>query len=368
MASVTGEETQVEKQENKDEVVSVELPAPEGWKKKFTPRKGGTPKRNEIIFISPTGEEIKNKRQLEQFLKSHPGGPSLSEFDWGTGDTPRRSARISGKTKATETPEHEPPKKRERKSSSKKGAEEKKDGGKDEGDAPQEEDVTPAAAEEIKANPDVELPEADDGKETNEPAAATNDAVMVDDTCKQDSQERSEGKTEKLSLEKAENPEQSKNNENVEEKQPVESKVLPSPSVPIEEVGSQEVVKVEELSSAEEVKATEEECPVEKVPVQEASNVEEVMTAEEASDAKEVKAEEEESNVEQVKAAEEVFPEEIKGENVPKDTKEGEAIVGDCLPDNGILKQSQDGTKPVEIHSINCEDGQHQPKAPSVSC
>ncbi|KAL0914405.1 hypothetical protein M5K25_014749 [Dendrobium thyrsiflorum] len=89
------------------EVVSVELPAPEGWRKKFTPKQGGTPKRNEIVFISPTGEEIKNRRQLDQYLRSHPGGPPSSEFDWGTGDTPRRSARISEKVK---TPEAEKPK------------------------------------------------------------------------------------------------------------------------------------------------------------------------------------------------------------------------------------------------------------------
>ncbi|KAI0501315.1 hypothetical protein KFK09_016259 [Dendrobium nobile] len=89
------------------EVVSVELPAPDGWRKKFTPKQGGTPKRNEIVFISPTGEEIKNRRQLDQYLRSHPGGPPSSEFDWGTGDTPRRSARISEKVK---TPEAEKPK------------------------------------------------------------------------------------------------------------------------------------------------------------------------------------------------------------------------------------------------------------------
>ncbi|ONK65104.1 uncharacterized protein A4U43_C07F33720 [Asparagus officinalis] len=68
-----------------EEVISVELPAPEGWKKKFTPKKGGTPKRNEIVFISPTGEEIANKKQLDQYLRAHPGGPPSSEFDWGTG-------------------------------------------------------------------------------------------------------------------------------------------------------------------------------------------------------------------------------------------------------------------------------------------
>ncbi|ONK74232.1 uncharacterized protein A4U43_C03F4150 [Asparagus officinalis] len=51
----------------------------------FTPKKGGTPKRNEIVFISPTGEEIANKRQLDQYLRAHPGGPPASDFDWGTG-------------------------------------------------------------------------------------------------------------------------------------------------------------------------------------------------------------------------------------------------------------------------------------------
>ncbi|GER25387.1 methyl-CpG binding domain containing protein [Striga asiatica] len=100
-----------------DEVVAIELPAPAGWVKKYTPKKGGTPQRNDIVFISPTGEEIKNKRQLDQYLKSHPGGPAAAEFDWGTGDTPRRSARLSEKSKAPEGPMSLPPKKRRKKSS-----------------------------------------------------------------------------------------------------------------------------------------------------------------------------------------------------------------------------------------------------------
>uniref|UniRef100_A0A1D1XX12 Methyl-CpG-binding domain-containing protein 11 n=1 Tax=Anthurium amnicola TaxID=1678845 RepID=A0A1D1XX12_9ARAE len=97
------------------EVVSVELPAPPGWKKKFSPKEGGTPK-NEIIFVAPTGEQMHNRRQLHQYLKSHPGGPAIAEFDWGTGETPRRSARISEKMKAAPLPEMEPKKKRTRKS------------------------------------------------------------------------------------------------------------------------------------------------------------------------------------------------------------------------------------------------------------
>ncbi|XVE52214.1 hypothetical protein DITRI_Ditri02bG0105100 [Diplodiscus trichospermus] len=102
--------------ESKEEVISVELPAPASWKKMFFPKKVGSPRKTEIVFIAPTGEEINNRKQLEQYLKSHPGNPPVAEFDWGTGETPRRSARISEKAKATPTPEKEPPKKRSRKS------------------------------------------------------------------------------------------------------------------------------------------------------------------------------------------------------------------------------------------------------------
>jgi len=103
-----------------NEVVSVELSAPVSWKKLYYPKREGTPRKNEIVFIAPTGEEISNRKQLEQYLKSNPGNPSLKEFDWGTGDTPRRSTRISLKAKATPTPpskEVQPPVKRRRRSS-----------------------------------------------------------------------------------------------------------------------------------------------------------------------------------------------------------------------------------------------------------
>ncbi|KAK6941666.1 Methyl-CpG DNA binding [Dillenia turbinata] len=104
----------------KEEVVALELPAPPGWKKTVMTKMGGTPKKNEIVFTAPTGEEFSNKKQLEQFLKSYPGGLTISEFDWGTGETPRRSARISEKAKASPPPDNEPPKKRGRKSSASK--------------------------------------------------------------------------------------------------------------------------------------------------------------------------------------------------------------------------------------------------------
>lgn len=108
--------------EGTEDVILIELPAPSSWKKMFFPKKGNTPRKNEIVFVAPTGEEINNRKQLEQYLKANPGNPAISEFDWTTGESPRRSARISEKTKTTPTPEKEPPKKKGRRSSlSKKG-------------------------------------------------------------------------------------------------------------------------------------------------------------------------------------------------------------------------------------------------------
>ncbi|KAI3974555.1 hypothetical protein MKX01_020327 [Papaver californicum] len=171
---VIEKDNQVENMENKDEGVSVDLPAPDGWKKKFVPKKSGTPKRKEIIFISPTGEEIKNKRQLDQYLKTHPGGPSASEFDWSHGSTPRRSARISEKSKATESPQNEPAQKRARKSSSKKGAKEDSDAVAVE--TPKEEQT--AAGEEIKESMDVEMKEAEGADDKNAETITTTEAMQ----------------------------------------------------------------------------------------------------------------------------------------------------------------------------------------------
>lgn len=55
------------------------------WISQFTPKKAGGARKPEIVFVAPTGEEIKSKRQLDQYLRSNPGGPPSSEFDWGTG-------------------------------------------------------------------------------------------------------------------------------------------------------------------------------------------------------------------------------------------------------------------------------------------
>ena len=46
-------------------------------------KKGGTPKKKDVIFVAPDGEEIKTKRQLEKYLKAHPGTVSASDFEWG---------------------------------------------------------------------------------------------------------------------------------------------------------------------------------------------------------------------------------------------------------------------------------------------
>ncbi|XP_008242787.2 PREDICTED: methyl-CpG-binding domain-containing protein 11-like [Prunus mume] len=150
-----------------EEVVSLELPAPSGWVKKFLPKQSGTPKKNEIVFTAPTGEEITNKRQLEQYLKAHPGGPAVSEFDWSTGETPRRSARISEKAKATPPPEGEPPKKRSRKSTSAKKDSKEKQAGPEGAEETKISDVQAAEKagmekDDVKENQDEEkAPDAD---------------------------------------------------------------------------------------------------------------------------------------------------------------------------------------------------------------
>ncbi|GKC51862.1 serine--tRNA ligase, chloroplastic/mitochondrial isoform X2 [Tanacetum coccineum] len=60
----------------------------------FLPKNSDTQKKNKIVFTAPTGEEITTKKQLDHYLKPHPGGPKISEFNWGTG---QRSASKSEK-------------------------------------------------------------------------------------------------------------------------------------------------------------------------------------------------------------------------------------------------------------------------------
>lgn len=89
------------------------------------PKKGGKIKKNEVVFVAPTGEEIRNRKQLVQYLKTHDGNPGVSEFDWSTIENRRRSARISEKVKAMPpTAVVEPTKKRRRTTSATKKDEE----------------------------------------------------------------------------------------------------------------------------------------------------------------------------------------------------------------------------------------------------
>ena len=46
-------------------------------------KKGGTPKKKDVCFLAPDGEEVKNKRQLDKYLKAHPGTLTAADFDWG---------------------------------------------------------------------------------------------------------------------------------------------------------------------------------------------------------------------------------------------------------------------------------------------
>ncbi|KAF3329836.1 methyl-CpG-binding domain-containing protein 11-like protein [Carex littledalei] len=195
--------------------VSVELPAPSAWKKKVLPKKGRTPGRGDVIFIAPSGEEIKTKRQLDQYLKSNPGGPASSEFDWSTGDTPRRSVRISEKAKTTVSPEDERPKKRGRKASSeeKKREHENKD---------TEEKEKEADAEATDEKVDDAEPIKEAGEAVN-PAAETaapddNSGEKVEENNEVKPGEKVEENNEVKPVEKVEENNEVKAEEKVEEK------------------------------------------------------------------------------------------------------------------------------------------------------
>ncbi|KAK9734641.1 hypothetical protein RND81_04G153900 [Saponaria officinalis] len=173
---------------NQNDVVSVDLPAPLGWSKKFIPKKGGSSRRNEIVFIAPTGEEIKNKRQLDQYLKSHSGGPSATEFDWGTGDTPRRSSRLSSKPKETESPESGPSRKKQKRSSSKKGEQKKEDADEEDGS---EDDET--AADDTEVGKDVEMKDVEvQEKQTEKRSSSKKGEQKKEDADEEDGSEDDE--------------------------------------------------------------------------------------------------------------------------------------------------------------------------------
>ncbi|XP_075479716.1 uncharacterized protein LOC142520567 [Primulina tabacum] len=163
----------------KDDVVSVELPAPGSWKKLYLLKNGGTPKKNEILFISPTGEEINSRKQLDQYLKLHPGNPAISEFDWGTGETPRRSTRISEKVKATPpSKESEPPTKRGRRSSLAK-KDKKMDADKEETEGKKEIEIPGGESNEKKVEDNKETEDKCEGEKLQEDVPQENAVTDV---------------------------------------------------------------------------------------------------------------------------------------------------------------------------------------------
>ncbi|GMP60141.1 hypothetical protein CsSME_00023136 [Camellia sinensis var. sinensis] len=196
-----------------DELFSFELPAPPGWNKKFMPKKAGTPKKNEIIFTAPTGEEIINRKQLEQYLKSHPGNPAISEFDWGTGETPRRSARISEKAKAAPTLESDTPtKKRSRKSSASKKDDKEKEVAPEETEAVKGDKTEEIKKHVVKENQDEQKDETCDtegkAKDAPEEAKLGQDVKMPDaDESKDREAEPGNSKAVEIGKGKAEEPE-----------------------------------------------------------------------------------------------------------------------------------------------------------------
>ncbi|CAL4918133.1 unnamed protein product [Urochloa decumbens] len=234
----------VEETPEKKEASVTELPAPSGWTKKLAPIRGG---KFEVIFVSPTGEEIKSKRQLTQYLKAHPGGPASSEFDWGTSDTPRRSARLSEKVKATESPESEKTPKRGR-SSSKRGKKENKE----DADAV---DANETVDRGTLEGTDVEMKDAENPKEEKKEEAPSADATEKAEGGEEKKEEAPGADATEKTEQGADGQEQPNNvaapqSENTSDVKPAESEVAP-PAPVVEEEKKEE--KTENSLAAESV-------------------------------------------------------------------------------------------------------------------
>ena len=126
---------------------------------------------------------------MEQYLRANPGGPAVSEFDWGTGETPRRSSRISEKAKVTPVKQSEPPKKRRKPSASKENKETETtfEGT---GEAKEEAAKTKTDDMEVEVGMDVLKENQDENKgpgaETQKEAAPTEEAGEVKTSAKID--------------------------------------------------------------------------------------------------------------------------------------------------------------------------------------
>ncbi|KAL6894576.1 hypothetical protein ACP4OV_008674 [Aristida adscensionis] len=243
-ATAASEETP----EKKEAGATTELPAPAGWTKKLTPIRAG---KFEVVFVSPTGEEIKSKRQLSQYLKAHPGGPASSEFDWATSDTPRRSARLSEKVKATESPEGEKTPKRDR-SSSKRGKKEKKE------DAVDAAETGDHGTSEENKGTEVEMKDAENTQEKKEAAEKTEEIGKGPEQHNEIAASESENKTDGKPVESEVAPlasAEGERKENIENMQVAESEVPPPASwkQDKEKIANSEAVgSVENLSAPSE--------------------------------------------------------------------------------------------------------------------
>ncbi|XP_068634423.1 methyl-CpG-binding domain-containing protein 11-like [Aristolochia californica] len=346
--SASDEQSMAYNGQNLVDVVSVDLPAPAGWKKKFIPRKVGTPKRNEIVFTSPTGEEIKSKRQLYQYLRSHPGGPSSSDFDWGTGDSPRRSPRISEKLKTFETPEPEPSKKRQRKSSLKE-VKEKNDGKEDQ--KMEEEDIdvegqSEALEKEKEDETEASVDNKKDGKKKTEAFRKG----------KKDGGETVAPTGERSGSDVViENP--------VEEKKNEETDVQEEPTAVVSMGGGMEDAKKRD----DEVKG-EETVPSEEGAVDgETKQQDETMAEILENNEQKIVAKEDNSNEKQ---AEELKEEKEQPESdmmIEVNTQGGPEKKEDQPMENSSHWDIE--SKPSHQSAISCEDGKHPSKAsPPVSC
>ncbi|KAK3149847.1 hypothetical protein QOZ80_3AG0223840 [Eleusine coracana subsp. coracana] len=326
------------------EAFTMELPAPSGWKKKLAPIRGG---KFEVIFVSPTGEEIKSKRQLTQYLKAHPGGPASSEFDWNSSETPRRSARISEKVKATESPEGDKTPKRQR-SSSKRGKREKKE---DAADANETGDH--GTSEEVKSI-DVEMKDAENAIEEKKEAPGA-------DAGDEKTEEGGQG-TEQVNSVAAPTAPVSENNVDVK---PAETEVAPPAPVT-------EVVPPARVEGEKKEENTENSQAVESLVPPPAS----------------LEGEKKEENTENSQAVESVVPPSASLEGEKKEEpSEGEkkadgattdataAPVAETKADAppaeaaiGTENSEQVNTGPQETSAMNCDKGQIQPGASSVRC
>lgn len=237
--------------------------------------------------------------------------------DIQTGDTPRRSARLSAKLKAMETPEGEKPKKRERTSSGRKVAQAKKES---EGEKASEAAEGTTAANEVKAAADAEMKDAEGNVDE------TKECVQAEEA-----QQESVEKTNQNIGEKA--VEHPKNETTQKVGQP--DHVAPDEEQKEAENGNQEKVNSEMLPLTSEGKEDEH--------AEEKEEDSDMLPPAPASDA----------NAEKVLQSFEPPKVDAPAEN--------EAV-------GGVAPAAENDSRKETPHTLNLDDGHCQPKASPVNC